>query len=174
MTGSASSTRSPSKRTTTRSTPCVDGCWGPMLSTMSPVEMSRSISAVMKPFVSIAPVATRSPREELARPRLLDARAQHRVLPHWIALVPVGQQQPPKSRVAGEVDAEQLPGLAFVPVGAGVHLHRRGHARLRPRHAALERDARVSFDVGDLVHELHTVFVRPVDAAAPRVVREPQ
>src|SRR5919109_923059 len=35
MTGSARVIRSPSSTSLMRSTPCVDGCWGPMLSTMS-------------------------------------------------------------------------------------------------------------------------------------------
>ena len=40
MIGSAATTRSPSRRTTSRSVPCVAGCCGPMLSTMSPVSSS--------------------------------------------------------------------------------------------------------------------------------------
>src|SRR4051794_40026312 len=40
MIGSAAITRSPSRRTTRRSVPCVAGCCGPMLSTMSPVSSS--------------------------------------------------------------------------------------------------------------------------------------
>src|SRR5689334_4649795 len=35
ITGSARMMRSPSSTSFSRSTPCVDGCWGPMLSTMS-------------------------------------------------------------------------------------------------------------------------------------------
>ena len=45
MTGSAATTRSPSRRTTSRSVPCVAGCCGPMLSTMSPVSSSTFICA---------------------------------------------------------------------------------------------------------------------------------
>src|SRR5439155_10827146 len=101
-----------------------------MLSTIAPVDMSRSTSAVMKPLVSSAPVATPSPREELARPRLLDAGAELRVLAHRIALLPVGEEEPPQLLMPGEVDAEQLPRLALVPVRAGVHLDRRRDARL--------------------------------------------
>src|SRR5262249_56927211 len=37
MIGSQETTRSPSRTSLSRSTPWVDGCWGPMLSTMSAV-----------------------------------------------------------------------------------------------------------------------------------------
>ncbi len=59
--------------------------------------------------------------EELPGPGLLDPRLQDVVLTHRDALEPVGEQQPVQPGVSGEDDAEQLPGLALVPVGTAVH-----------------------------------------------------
>src|SRR5262245_10574445 len=76
--------------------------------------------------------------------------------------------------MSGEMNTEELPCLAFVPVGAGVHLDGRRNSWLRARHAALERHAQVPAKIADLVHHLEAVFLGPIDAAAPRVKGEAQ
>src|SRR5690606_17462346 len=57
-----------------------------------------------------------------ARPGLDDAGEQGEVLAAGVALEAARQVEVAQHRVADEVDAVHLVGLALVPVGAGVHL----------------------------------------------------
>src|SRR5690349_19189711 len=116
MTGLQATTFSPSSSSTTRSTPCVLGCWGPMLSVM----------------VSLRTVADLLGGEFLQGRRGLDpARgvvrerhlfvAERRVLPERPAHPVVGKQDARQVRVAREREPIEVVRLALVPVGGGPH-----------------------------------------------------
>src|SRR4029450_5253936 len=67
MTTSASTTFSPSSRSTTRSTPCVLGCWGPMLITSSLVSniAPRTVPGVSSAFPVLLNVGLFAPWAQL-------------------------------------------------------------------------------------------------------------
>src|SRR5919206_3874249 len=133
MTGWASSIISPSRVTTTRSTPWVAGCWGPTFRVMSWVRSSRSaLSRTMMPtpVPSAAWKAAPPPRSRsiatVLLPRFLGPRPglglpgqQGELLAQRVALELLGQQQLGQVGVAVEADPEQLGRLPLVPVGAG-------------------------------------------------------
>src|SRR5262245_56807288 len=133
MTTSASTTFSPSSRRTTRSTPCVLGCCGPMLITSSFVSniAPRTVSGCMNGALlnlglflglpELQPV-DRILHEELAGPFERIVFALRKSLPV------VGHQDASAIRVAGEVDAEHVPHFAFEPVRRGPHARRRRQA----------------------------------------------
>src|SRR5919204_1703007 len=132
MTGWASSIISPSRVTSTRSTPWVAGCWGPTLRVMSWVRSARSaLSRRMMPTPvpsaawKAAPPPLSSSLVTALLPRLLGPRPglglpgqQGELLAQREALELLRQQQLGQVRVAVEDHPEQLGGLALVPVGA--------------------------------------------------------
>src|SRR5215207_3029526 len=131
ITGWASSIISPSRVTSTRSTPWVAGCWGPTFRVMSWVRSSRSaLSRTMMPTPvpsaawKAAPpgcrlLATLLSRFLGPRPGLGLPGQQGELLAQRVALELLGQQQLGQVGVAVEADAEQLGRLPLVPVGAG-------------------------------------------------------
>src|SRR4051812_28096153 len=110
---------SPSVRSTSRSTPCVLGCCGPMLTSISSVLTSNSTivwsgaeTVAIKPSTAADAVIL---QRELV---ILAQRVPHPVL---------GQQNAAQVGVAGEPDAGQVVDLALVPVGTGPERHDRRH-----------------------------------------------
>src|ERR1041385_1641357 len=135
MATSASTTFSPSRRSTTRSTPCVLGCCGPMLSTSSLVSnmapwTAPGVSSALPVLLNVRlffcltqlqPV-DRILHQQFARPFeriILALRKSLPVLRH---------QNPPAIRMSGEIDAEHVEDLALEPVRRGPHA---GHRRDR-------------------------------------------
>src|SRR6185436_10574233 len=97
MWDSDSRTISPSVRTTTRNTPWVLGCCGPMLRSISSVFMSAiSVNDVLDPVIALG---------------------NHVVLPQSMPLPVLGAQDPRQVVVTLEDHAHQVEGLALVPVG---------------------------------------------------------
>src|SRR6185312_11567102 len=134
MTTSASTTFSPSSRSTTRSTPCVLGCCGPMLITSSLVSnmAPRTVPGVSSAFPVLlnvglfARLAQLEPVDRVFHQQF--ARALERiVLPLRKALPVVGHQNPPSIGVAGEVHPEHVVDLAFEPVRRGPDVGDRRH-----------------------------------------------
>src|SRR5215216_921261 len=129
MTGWASSIISPSRVTTTRSTPWVAGCWGPTFRVMSWVCSSRSALSRTKmptPAPSAAwkaappcpsSVATLLTRFLGARPGLGLPCQQGELLAQRVALELLGEQQLGQVGMAVEANPEQLGRLPLVPVG---------------------------------------------------------
>src|ERR1039458_6361518 len=111
MTQSVPRTFSPSSLRMTRSTPCVDGCWGPMLITSS-VE-SRNVESGIRS--SLAAFDS----QVLTHPTLvlLDDRV---ILPQGVALPILGHEDAAQVRVPRELDAEHVEHLALQPVGGQV------------------------------------------------------
>src|SRR5262252_8209029 len=124
MTTSQSTTFSPSRRNTTRSTPCVLGCCGPMLITSSSVSniAPRTVSPCMNGVLfnfrfflgltELQPV-NRIFHQQLARPLQRIVLALRKPLPVF------RHQNTAAIRVAGEVHAEHVPHFALEPVRRG-------------------------------------------------------
>src|SRR2546426_5638684 len=119
MSGMASFITSPSARTTKRSTPCVEGCCGPMLRVMSSV--ARPPSRVSRC------TSTSNPARPISASRLQQALPRGRDAVILLGLDEVLAQRMPRPvlrhedaaevRVALEDDAEQVEHLALLPVG---------------------------------------------------------
>src|SRR2546430_11404463 len=148
MSGPASRTISPSSFSRTRSTPCVLGCWGPMLSSIQSVGGSCSGPngscsgpgpngswAGPGPNGSCATRVSATDRVGLQPFKLLVAEDDRLaegdvILPQRMALPALRHQQPAQVRMAVELDAEQVPGLSFVPVRRRPDIRQGRHVRL--------------------------------------------
>src|SRR6478609_6935091 len=107
MTTSASTTFSPSRRRTTRSTPCVLGCCGPMLMTSSFVSNMALLDVPRCPHLE--PVG-RALEQQLARP------LERVILPLRVSLPFVGHEDAPQVGMSAEPDAEEVEDLPLEPV----------------------------------------------------------
>src|SRR6202140_4936330 len=125
MSGSASRTTSPSSFSRTRRTPWVLGCCGPMLSSIHSVEGSCSgpigSGAGPGPNGSCTMRVSATDRVGLQPFKLLVAKDDgfaegNIIFPQRMALPALRHQQPAQIGVAVELDPEQVPGIAFVPV----------------------------------------------------------
>src|SRR5208337_3357136 len=98
MSGTALSTFSPTSSRSTRSTPCVEGCCGPMLRTMV---------FVVPTAVSTVVIGSQSAKRSLAfalRRKIAAVRKTFKA---------IGQENAAQVRVAGKLDAEEVKNLAF-------------------------------------------------------------
>src|SRR6185369_3493110 len=118
MSGIASFITSPSARTTNRSTPCVDGCCGPIERVMS--------SVTTPPSAAERCTSTSNPARligldlEEAFPRRRDAVVFLRldeVLAERMARPVLRHEDATEVRVAAERHAEEIEHLALLPVG---------------------------------------------------------
>src|SRR5229473_4415660 len=131
MMHSESTTRSPSSFSFTRSTPCVEGCCGPMLSMISSAPSTVVVTSEL-PFVRASVIFY------WALLPALDAQVfthPGRVLFQNIVILAqrmpfplIRQQNALQIRMAFENDAEHVVALAFKPIGRGPDLD---HARHR-------------------------------------------
>src|SRR5689334_8963150 len=119
MTQSVPSTFSPSSLRMTRSTPCVDGCCGPMLRTSS-VESKKVDSAIALVAALDAQVLL-YPAVILLQDRIVFAQG--------IAFPLLGQQDAPHIGMPREFDPKHIEHFAFQPVGGKMHRCGRGRAR---------------------------------------------
>src|SRR3979409_2631159 len=129
MTTSASTTFSPSSRSTTRSTPCVLGCCGPMLITSSLVSniAPRTVpgtSSALPVLLNVrlfARLAKLEPVERIFHQQF--ARTFERIiLPLRKALPVVWHQNTPAIGVPGDVHPEHVVYLALQPVRGGPYV----------------------------------------------------
>src|SRR3954454_3239507 len=123
MTTSEPTTRSPSRWRTTRSTPCVLGCCGPMLSTSSVV--SNIIPASRCEWgtarsLDVLGAADAQPVHRVLHQHLAGP-FERVVLPLRVALPLVGHEDAAQVRMAGKRDPEQVEDLAFEPGCRGPH-----------------------------------------------------
>src|SRR5579864_5065179 len=123
ITTSASTTFSPSRRSTTRSTPCVLGCCGPMLSTSSLVSnmapcTAPGVSSALPVLLNVRlflRLAQLQPVDRILHQQL--ARPLERIVLALRKSLPVlGHQNPPAVRMTGEIHAEHVVDLALEPV----------------------------------------------------------
>src|SRR5262245_42586799 len=121
MIGLALTTVSPSSSSTTRSTPCVEGCCGPMFSVMVSVRTVLDLLGGERGEIG---------RRHRAAGRVVREGhllvAERRILAQRPALPVVGKQDAGEIGMAVEDDAVEVPRLALVPVGGGPHA---GHGR---------------------------------------------
>src|ERR1017187_993945 len=121
MSGASATMASPSISSTRRSTPWVDGCCGPMLSTIvwSPVPAlpcSRAFSTTSSiPGVIMSGAAMGAIERCLPLPVAFDGI----VLAQRMAFPVLGHHDARQARVAGKVDAEEVEDLALVKVRRG-------------------------------------------------------
>src|SRR5207244_8969375 len=126
ITTSASTTFSPSRRRTTRNTPCVLGCCGPMLITSSLVSniapwwigvaASMSLPFVLFDICLVPRLPQLEPVERVFHQQL--ARPFERIVLALRESLPVlGHQNPPPIGVARDVHPEHVVHLALEPVG---------------------------------------------------------
>src|SRR3954451_15821048 len=171
MTTSASTTFSPSRRRTTRNTPCVLGCCGPMLITSSLVSNIApwtvfGVSSALPVLLNVrlfARLAQLQPVFGVFHQQFAGA-LERIILALREPLPVVGHQDPAPIGMAGEVDAEHVVDLALEPVGgrpdAGARRHRvvLAGADLDPHTMAVARRV-------EAVHEIEPPFLarRPVD-----------
>src|SRR5262245_26050599 len=119
MTGLTSTTVSPSSVSSSRSTPWVEGCWGPML--ISIISVRNTVDLLPQPHV------------------LLGEAFQRQFLAQRVPAPLVGQEDAAQVGMPVEDDAEEVEDLALVPVGRLVDRHRRRqrlpfpHVRLEPQ-----------------------------------------
>src|SRR5262249_27955081 len=111
MIGLHATTFSPSSSSATRSTPCVLGCCGPMLSVMVSL---RTVADLLGSEFLERRRRLQSPRRVVGERHLLVA--ERRVLAQRPAHPVLGQQDAGQVRVAGELDAVEVVRLALVPV----------------------------------------------------------
>src|SRR5208282_899919 len=130
MTHSVPRTRSPSNLSFTRSTPCVDGCCGPMLRINSSAPSSvpffwvASSCTVSATFPCLLPALD---AEIFPDPRgvLLENVV---ILAQRMPLPLVGKQDALEAGMSVKLDAKHVENLAFQPVGGRPDLHQAGGA----------------------------------------------
>src|SRR5258708_15433375 len=137
MTHSVPKTFSPSSLRMTRSTPCVEGCCGPMLRTNS-VESRKVESGIPKSLAAFDSQVFLHPALVLLENSVVFAQRE--------ALPLVGQQDAPHVGVPREFDSEHIVDFALQPVGGQGDAHRGlrlvpvGYRDLTP-HASVARAA---------------------------------
>src|SRR5262245_55213467 len=114
MIGLALTTVSPSSSSTTRSTPCVAGCCGPMLSVMVSV---RTVGHFLGRELLEIRIGNRAPGRVVRERHFLVA--ERRILAQRPAHPFLGQQDAREVRMTVEDDPVEVVGLALVPVGGG-------------------------------------------------------
>src|SRR5512132_2686261 len=107
MCGSTCDTTSPSVRSTSRSTPCVLGCCGPMLTSISSVRTSNSTMRGSSVAVDMAELLVVSCPLSVVLPAPDPVVLQRHlvVFPQGVADPIFRAQDPPQVGMAGEVDA---------------------------------------------------------------------
>src|SRR5665648_1189880 len=167
MTGMTSLTSSPSSVTTRRSTPCVLGCCGPMLTTTS-----------LKARPSTSEPSPRAVDSSIRRSASLTASSGSGVA-NWLGIRVVLRRVDVvfAQRVADEVvleqdaaqvgmtevpDPEHVPRLALVPVGARPHVAHGVDLGLGRGHLDVELQVRVGLP---RVHVVHACLLYTSDAA---------
>merc|ERR1719154_699172 len=89
----------------------------------------------------------------------LGVASEGELLPQRVPLKPIVCENPPQIRVVGKEHPKHVPHLAFVPVGAQVHLSGRVDGRELVR-VGLDTDARVEANGQQIVHDLKPVLPR--------------
>src|SRR4029077_12584686 len=130
MTTSASTTFSPSRRSTTRSTPCVLGCCGPMLITSSFVSniapwWTTGVIALFN-ICFFSGLSELQPIDRVFHQQLAGP-LEWIVLALRMALPVFRHENPAPIGVAGEVHAEHVEHFALEPIGVGPHAGCRWH-----------------------------------------------
>src|SRR5215470_1834543 len=142
MSGMASFITSPSARTTKRSTPCVDGCCGPIESVMS--------SVTTPPLPSARCTSTSNPARLIGSSGLQQAFPRGRdavvllgldeVLAERMPGPVLRHEDTPQVGVPRELDAEEIEHLALLPVGMAPDVGNGAHDGVVARRVHLEHE----------------------------------
>ena len=127
MCGVTSATTSPSVRNTSRNTPCVLGCCGPMLTSISSLCRSNSTSSGSTRSIAMRYL----PRNPVVLGGHLIILAQR------VADPVLGQEDPPQVGVARKKHARQVEHLALVPLGRAPDVADAGHLGQPALHVVL-------------------------------------
>src|SRR5208282_1337922 len=155
MSGTALTTFSPSSSRSTRSTPCVEGCCGPMLRTIvfvAPAAVSTVVMGCQSAERNLVPFQPNRPRNANAYPVQVASNGPNGHFLHRVGTAlafalrrkitaerktfeAIGQEDAAQVRMAGKLDAKEVENLALQPVGAGPDGLQRIH------HGMLDADA---------------------------------
>src|SRR5208337_2236973 len=139
MSGTALTTFSPSSSRSTRSTPCVDGCCGPML---------RTIVFVLPTAVSTVVMGSQSAERNLAfafRRKITAKRKSFKA---------IGQEYAAQVRMTGKLDAKEVKNLALQPVGAGPDGFQRIHHGMLGADAGAQADTIAPWNGNQMIVQL--------------------
>src|SRR5262245_26751564 len=167
MSGIASFMTSPSARTTKRSTPCVDGCCGPMLSVMSSVARPPpGVSRWTSTSKPASPISSPSALQE-AFARRGDAvvlLGLDEVLPERVPRPVLRHEDAAEVRMALEADAEEVEDLALFPFRVCPHAGEAREHGVVARRIGLQHEL-MPMPVGpQVVDDLDDLALRVVDA----------
>src|SRR5689334_14484914 len=154
-------TRSPSSLSFTRSTPCVDGCCGPIFRTSSSAPSSVCCFSPASVMVSLATLLPAFNPQVFLHPRciLLDDVV---VLAQWITLPLVRQQDARQIGVPGKNNPEHVEHLALQPVGRGPNVCNAGYFFPIAR-ASLHAQTLVLRKRIEIEHHIKSLFaLRPI------------
>src|SRR5258708_9806479 len=141
MSGVARVMISPSSSIMTRSTPCVEGCCGPMLRVIRLRLTSSGVGCA-----SAIPTFVSSSRMVHLFVLIAVLVAVHRVVLAQRVALPIGRHHDAAQvGVVGEADPEQIEGLTLIPVGAAPHA-RNGFDLVVLAQPALQADSLVLRD----------------------------
>src|ERR1051326_8214602 len=170
MSGTVLTTVSPSRVTISRSTPCVEGCCGPMLMVMVSTRLvspTLTLSVMWSSVCSPSCIACILGRL-LAR-FLVVARGAGPVLWH---------NQTTEVRVPGKGDTKEIVDLALVPVGSGPDSADGGNGRgflARQANARFQPNDRARFHRKQMIDDIEAwLALRPVHCCQVRHVIIPQ
>src|SRR5947207_4032131 len=154
---------SPSSSSTRRSTPCVLGCCGPMLTVI--VSVRSSAIGLMRPFQAIS----LDVRSELMFADFKRLVGLHRfanlhgiVLPRRMPFPVFGHEQPPQVAMPREDDPKHVPHLALGPPSRWPHAldGRHDAVDLRRRDADLHTQPHTIRDREPVIHDLEARLAR--------------
>src|SRR5208283_432792 len=160
MSGTALTTFSPSSSRSTRSTPCVEGCWGPMLRTIvfvAPTAVSTVVMGSQSAERNLVPFQPYRPRNASAYPVQVANNGPNGYFLHRVGTAlafalrrkitaerktfkAIGQKDAAQVRMAGKLDAKEVKNLAFQPVGAGPDRFQRIHHGMLDAYAGAQAD----------------------------------
>src|SRR5262245_38568981 len=157
MCGCVSETISPSVRSTSRSTPWVLGCCGPMLTSISSVRTSNSttVGSGRRTSVTVA-IDCLSPSNSVIFQR------EFVILPQRMSDPVLRQENPPRIRMVDEPHAAQVVDFSLVPVGDAPDIRHGRHlgqfadlVALPARQDHLEREPVLVRKALEVIDDLH-------------------
>src|SRR5271157_2025831 len=180
MSGTALTTFSPSSSRSTRSTPWVEGCCGPMLRTIVLVVPSAVSTVVMgsqSAKRNLVPFQPNRPRNANADPGQVASNRANGHLLHRVGTAlafalrrkiaaerrtfkALWQEDAAQVRVAGKLDAEEIKNLAFEPIGAGPDRLKRIHHGMLDADAGAQANAFAARNGKQLIVQLEARFDR--------------
>src|SRR5215472_4512490 len=159
--GEADTTVSPSSSSTSRSTPWVLGCCGPMLTVMVSVRTSATSTSRQPIFHHVRAKLLFGHLQRLGRGGRLP-NLHGVVLPQRIALPIFWHKQAAGIGMPVEGNPEEIPDLALEPVGGRPDRADGGDMCVGAVQPDLQADAPVARDGHDDVHQLEPGFSRPI------------